>query len=243
MTPEGRKYICHIGRKNRDQERRLEITFGKGDYVPVVDTEEEEPMAEGKDARKEFAELLKSVQDLSKRIEEMGQKLTTDPRQHETPRGFYTGEGSGKSHHLQEHLTAQQMASHTPPRSTMPTFLAADTRVRAQQEQEPPHIGDYFAEYQSYGQEFRDALTFHDSVQLKRDSRPLNHHRGNRHSHDGDMQRTVGRFYLSTFDGSAKSSAKAWVEKLDIYFQLNQMAETETIEVAALHLDGEAHDW
>ena len=37
--------------------------------------------------------------------------------------------------------------------------------------------------------------------------------------------------------------AKSWVEKLDIYFQLNQMSETEAIKVATLHLDGEAQDW
>ena len=33
------------------------------------------------------------------------------------------------------------------------------------------------------------------------------------------------------------------MEKLDIYFQLNQMLETEAIKVATLHLDGEAQDW
>ena len=32
------------------------------------------------------------------------------------------------------------------------------------------------------------------------------------------------------------------MEKLDIYFQLNQMSETEAIKVATLHLDGEAQD-
>ena len=37
--------------------------------------------------------------------------------------------------------------------------------------------------------------------------------------------------------------AKSWVEKLDIYFQLNQMSETEAIKVATLHLDGKAQDW
>ena len=91
----------------------------------------------------------------------------------------------------------------------MPTFLAADTGAGAQQEQEPTHMGDYFAEYQSYDQEFRDVVTFHDFVQLKCDSRPRNHHKGNRHSHDGDVQRTVGRFHLPRFDGSSKCSAKA----------------------------------
>ena len=48
---------------------------------------------------------------------------------------------------------------------------------------------------------------------------------------------------MPMFDGSSNSSAKAWVEKMDIYFQLNQMAETEAIQVATLHLDGEAQDW
>ena len=43
-------------------------------------------------------------------------------------------------------------------------------------------MGDYFAEYQSYSREFREALTFHDFVQLKRDTRPRNHNRGNMHS-------------------------------------------------------------
>ena len=30
---------------------------------------------------------------------------------------------------------------------------------------------------------------------------------------------------------------------MDIYFQLNQMAEMEAIKVVALHIEGEAHDW
>jgi len=72
----------------------------------------------------------------------------------------------------------------------MPTFLGADTGAEAQQEAEPSHMSDYFAEYQAYG--------------------------------------------------SSNSLEKSWVDKLDIYFQLNQMSETEAIKVATLHLDGEA---
>ena len=73
MTPAGKPYITYRGRKYKDQEQRLELTFGKGDNVLVVDAEEEEPVAEERDARKEFGELLlKSVQDLSRRIEEIG---------------------------------------------------------------------------------------------------------------------------------------------------------------------------
>jgi len=99
----------------------------------------------------------------------------------------------------------------------MPTFLGADTGVVAQQEVEPEHMGDYFAEYQAYGQEFREALSFKDFVQLQRDSRPRDHHRGYHHYHDGDTHCAASRFHLPTFDGSSNSSAKSWVEKLDIF--------------------------
>ena len=149
----------------------------------------------------------------------MGQRFTAvEARQRETPKGFQIGEGSGTSHHLQEHDATQHMASHAPTHSTMPTFLAADIGAGAQQEPEPSHMGDYFAEYQAYGQEFRDALSFRDFFQLQRDSKPRDHHRGHRHYHEGDTQRTMSRFHLPMFDGSSNSSAKAWVEKLDIYF-------------------------
>jgi len=49
--------------------------------------------------------------------------------------------------------------------------------------------------------------------------------------------------YRSTFDGCSKCTTRAWVEKLDTYFQLNQMTEVEAIKMATLHLEGEAHNW
>ena len=52
----------------------------------------------------------------------------------------------------------------------------------------------------------------------------------------------MGRLFLPNFDGSSKCIAKSWVEKLDIYFQLNKVPEMEAIKIAVLHLKGEAHD-
>ena len=51
----------------------------------------------------------------------------------------------------------------------------------------------------------------------------------------------VGLF-LPTFDGTSKHIAKAWVEKLDTYFQLHKVSEMEAIKIAALHLEGEAQE-
>ena len=162
-----------------------------------------------------------------------------EARQRETPRGFHIGEGSGTSHHLSEHNATQHMASHTHTCSTMPTFLGADIGAGAQQELEPGHMGDYFAEYQEYGQEFRDALPFRDFFQLERDSRPRKFHRENKHSHDGGLQRIVDRFHLPTFDRSSKHSEKAWVENLDTSFQLDRVSEGETIKMVTSHLEDE----
>lgn len=53
----------------------------------------------------------------------------------------------------------------------------------------------------------------------------------------------MGRLFLPNFDGSTKRSTRAWVEKLDVYFQLNQMAKVEAIKISTLHFAGEARDW
>ena len=58
-----------------------------------------------------------------------------------------------------------------------------------------------------------------------------------------ELQRTVGKLTIPNFDRSSKSFARAWVQKLDTYFQLNQMIEIDAIKLATLHLDGEAHEW
>ena len=75
-----------------------------------------------------------------------------EARQHETPWAFEVGEGSGASHHLPEQGAAQRdtpqpTTSCAPTRSTMPTFLGADTGGKAQQEAMPGHLDEYFVEY------------------------------------------------------------------------------------------------
>ena len=52
----------------------------------------------------------------------------------------------------------------------------------------------------------------------------------------------MGWFFLPKIDGLSTFSAKAWVEKIDIYFQLNKVPEMEAIKIAVLHFEGEAHN-
>ena len=63
MIPAGKPYITYRGRRYKDQERRLEATFGEGDYIPIMEAEE-------KDEGREFGKLLlKSLHELLRRIE------------------------------------------------------------------------------------------------------------------------------------------------------------------------------
>ena len=70
MSSEEKPYICHRGRKYKDIECRLKNTYGEGDCIQVVDTEQEEPVVEAEQREsmaddsdvKQFGEaLLKSV--------------------------------------------------------------------------------------------------------------------------------------------------------------------------------------
>jgi hypothetical protein len=52
----------------------------------------------------------------------------------------------------------------------------------------------------------------------------------------------VGKLTIPSFDESSKCTTRAWVQKLDTYYKLNQMTEAEAISFTTLHLEGEAHD-
>ena len=51
------------------------------------------------------------------------------------------------------------------------------------------------------------------------------------------------RFLLSTFDGSLTCAAKVWVKNLEAFFLLHPVVDREAVEVAVLHLGGEASTW
>jgi hypothetical protein len=89
--------------------------------------------------------------------------------------------------------------------------------------------------------DLREAMTFVEFCSFKGRNRPRFFNRGPTQSYE--LQCTVGKLTLPYFDGTSKCTARAWVQKLDTYFQLNPMAETDAIKLATLHLEGEAQDW
>jgi hypothetical protein len=83
---------------------------------------------------------------------------------------------------------------------------------------------------------------------LKLRNRPKDTQRGGQQQqqqqgHNIDFIQKVGKLTIPSFDRSSKCTAKAWVQKLDTYYKLNQMTKIQAISFATLHLEGEAHEW
>ena len=58
-----------------------------------------------------------------------------------------------------------------------------------------------------------------------------------------DLNCAIIKVPLPTFDGSSQSSANTWVQKLDVYFQLNPIMEEDALKMAILHLEGDSNQW
>ncbi|XP_059075191.1 uncharacterized protein LOC131875172 [Cryptomeria japonica] len=119
----------------------------------------------------------------------------------------------------------------------MPTFTA-----RNQPPEHEPTIREIQAEiHQDWldsGGEFRSTMRFREYLDFRMKHRP----RGQR-GNNNELQRKIGKMSIPYFDGSGKTTARAWVQKLDTYFQLNLMLEEEAIKYVSLHLDDVAHEW
>jgi hypothetical protein len=57
-----------------------------------------------------------------------------------------------------------------------------------------------------------------------------------------DFIRKVGKLTIPSFDGSSKCTARDGVQKLDMYYKLNQMIETEASDSCAFEGQLDGHD-
>jgi hypothetical protein len=120
----------------------------------------------------------------------------------------------------------------------MPSFLDTQQQdVQGHMEVED-NFEEYAREYAALSIGFRRQVTLSEYCGIKYRGRPREFHRGN-----SDLGRKAGKMEIPPFDGAAKSSAKAWVQKLDAYLQLNPMMELDAIKFATLYLEGKAHEW
>ena len=137
--------------------------------------------------------------------------------------------GGGTSH--------GQMGSRANPRPYLPTF----TDEHVQQEQVDDFVeqmAQCTREYHGLDMMIQRQMSLDQYCQLKFRNKPRPSHRSNY-----EFERRAGKMEIPYFEGTAKMTAQAWVQKLDTYLQLNPMREMEAIKFATMYLDGKAHDW
>jgi hypothetical protein len=93
------------------------------------------------------------------------------------------------------------------------------------------------------GPDFHADMSLMDYCSIKYRNKPKEVQRGSMKPQKMDFIKKVGKLTIPSFDGSSKCSAHAWIQKLETYFKLNLMTESEAIIFATLHLEGEAHKW
>jgi hypothetical protein len=106
-------------------------------------------------------------------------------------------------------------------------------------------IAEYRREYAALGRDFHQDMTLVEYCGLRLRNRSKEPQRGQQQQqgHNIDFIRKVGKLTIPSFDGSSKCTTRAWVQKIDTYYKLNQMTETKAISFTTLHLEGEAHEW
>ena len=125
--------------------------------------------------------------------------------------------------------------SAAPKCSTIPSFLFLEHKEET--------LGNYFEEYESQSQRFKEHLSFQEFCQIKDGMRVNPQQKEEKLMQGSALQHSMVRLFLPTFDGTCNFSTKAWAEKLGTYFQLNKVSEIEAIKIDALHLEGEAQKW
>jgi hypothetical protein len=126
------------------------------------------------------------------------------------------------------------------PRPHMPQFLEGQQAGNQGQQGQEEDFTEFLREYKTLGEEFQAAMSLQDFCTIEYKNRPRDFNGG---PQSWELQRKVKKLSIPYFDGSIKSTARAWVQKLDTYFQLNPMTDTKTIKYVTSHLDGEAHEW
>jgi hypothetical protein len=130
---------------------------------------------------------------------------------------------------------------HQIPKPTMPQCLGNEgVGPLMQVEQDEPYRA-YLEEYKRLGDDFHSTMSFTELFNMKSRKRMRGPMRAM--TCNFELQRTIGKVIIPNFDRGTDFFARSWVHKLNTYFHLHQMIETDAIKLATVHLDGEAHEW
>lgn len=126
-------------------------------------------------------------------------------------------------------------------RPFMPTFMQEDEHAKVELV-EHNEDSEILAKYQALGPDFQSAISFKNCLEVTKHTRPRQN-QNNQGKRNYGLQKKLGSLSIPNLDGSTRCVARACNQKLDTYFALNQMKESDVIKFATLHLEGAAHKW
>jgi hypothetical protein len=230
----------------RDLQRSIEVS--QSDLVHHLQ-ESQEATRRG---QAEISETLKKVSDSQEMISRLLMQMTHGGKGPETYANKEASGSQGGNKHQQEHIPYYhtegqshgggapqgQTHSRTTHRPYLPSFLDEQPQPSYQDEFED-NFDQYVREYNSLSIPVQRQITLDQYCGLKfRGKTQRSYHKNNY-----ELERRAGKMEIPYFDGSAKMTAQAWVQKLDTYLQLNPMREMDAIKFATMYLEGKAHDW
>jgi hypothetical protein len=230
----------------RDLQRSIEVS--QSDLIHHLQ-ESQEATRRG---QAEISETLKKVGDNQEMISKLLMQMTHGVKGPETYNNREASGSQGGYRPQQEHIPhyhtegqshgggAPQGQTHnrTTHRPYLPSFLEEQPQPSYQDEFDD-NFDQYVREYNSLSLPVQRQITLDQYCRLKfrgKTQRPY-------HRNNYELERRAGKMEIPYFDGSAKMTAQAWVQKLDTYLQLNPMREMDAIKFATIYLEGKAHDW
>jgi hypothetical protein len=103
----------------------------------------------------------------------------------------------------------------TIPRPLMPKLLGNQQTKNQGQQVLGETFQDYLREYRALGDDFHASMLLQDLCTIKYRNRPRDHNRGQQNK---DLAWNLGKLSIWSFNGSSKSTTRAWAHKLDTYF-------------------------
>ena len=136
----------------------------------------------------------------------------------------------------------------TPSKSTKTIFLPADeppvpNPAPSPVEEVTGNLIALRATYNGLDDDFHNSVPFREYVDMMNTLMPKQEYRREHDMSGRELKNKIRKFTTPTFDGTNKISARAWLQKLQTFFTLNPMKESDVVQFASLHLEDAAYDW
>ena len=99
------------------------------------------------------------------------------------------------------------------------------------------------ATYNGLDDDFRSLVPFREYVDMMNTLMPKKEYRREHDMSGRELKNKISKFIAPTFDGTTKISTRAWLQKLQTFFTLNPMKESDVVQFASLNLEDVAYDW